>query len=150
MVRYNRACMIPELQADGYLPPGVHEATEAEATFRFGTETPRRRRLVLRLRRWIELARSCKARRFLVDGSFITAKLEPNDIDAVVLLSPDFFSAVEGGASAAIELEHMLVSRHPEELFAAEDEMDWNDWVEFFSRTREADGRRKGLVEVVL
>ena len=25
-----------------------------------------------------------------------------------------------------------------------------NDWVEFFSRTREVDGRRKGLVEIEL
>jgi hypothetical protein len=41
-------------------------------------------------------------------------------------------------------------SRRPEEIFAAEDETDWNEWIEFFSRTREADGRRKGLVEVKL
>jgi hypothetical protein len=44
----------------------------------------------------------------------------------------------------------MLLTRHPEEIFAAEDETDWNEWIEFFSRTREADGRRKGLVEVIL
>lgn len=44
----------------------------------------------------------------------------------------------------------MLLIRRPEELFAAEDEADWDDWVEFFSRTREADGRRKGLVEIKL
>lgn len=40
--------------------------------------------------------------------------------------------------------------RRPEELFAAEDEEDWNAWIDFFSRTREADGRRKGIVEVEL
>ena len=44
----------------------------------------------------------------------------------------------------------MLLTRRPEEIFAAEDEIDWNDWIDFFSRTREADGRRKGLVEVKL
>jgi hypothetical protein len=49
-----------------------------------------------------------------------------------------------------MELEQMLLTRHPEEIFAAEDETDWNDWIEFFSRTREHDGRRKGLVEVQL
>ena len=41
-------------------------------------------------------------------------------------------------------------TRRPEEIFAAEDETDWNEWVEFFSRTRETDGRRKGLVELEL
>jgi hypothetical protein len=44
----------------------------------------------------------------------------------------------------------MLLTRRPEELFAAEDGTDWDEWVEFFGRTREADGRRKGLVEVIL
>jgi hypothetical protein len=44
----------------------------------------------------------------------------------------------------------MLLTRHPEEIFAAEDQRDWDDWVEFFSRTREGDGRTKGLVEVQL
>lgn len=42
------------------------------------------------------------------------------------------------------------MSRRPEEIFAAEDQTDWNEWVEFFSRTREFDGRRKGIVEVIL
>lgn len=44
----------------------------------------------------------------------------------------------------------MLLTRRPEEIFAAEDKTDWNDWIEFFSRTREADSRRKGLVEIDL
>jgi len=86
----------------------------------------------------------------LLDGSFVTAKQEPNDIDAVVLLPPDFEAQIEQGIESALELERMLLSRHPEEIFAAEDEADWNDWVAFFSRTREADGRRKGLVEIEL
>jgi hypothetical protein len=86
----------------------------------------------------------------LIDGSFVTAKAEPNDIDAVLLLPPDFQEQVEQGNSAALELEEMLLTRRPEELFAAEDRTDWDDWVEFFGRTREADARRKGLVEVTL
>ncbi len=44
----------------------------------------------------------------------------------------------------------MLVTRRPEELFAAEDRRDWDDWVEFFSRTRESNGSRKGIVEIEL
>ena len=42
----------------------------------------------------------------------------------------------------------MLLTRRPEELFGAEDETDFDEWAEFFSRTREFDGRRKGLVEI--
>jgi len=86
----------------------------------------------------------------LVDGSFVTAKEVPNDIDAVVLLAGDFEQQVTDGLDAALELEGMLMARRPEEIFAAEDTRDWNDWVEFFGRTREGDGRRKGLVEIKL
>jgi len=145
-----RDSRIPEFRDDGYLPEGSHLATEAEITFRFGTSTSRRRRLVLRVRRWIELARNVRARRLLIDGSFVTSRQEPNDVDAVILLPPDFEKQIESNAQAAIELEQMLLTHRPEEIYAAEDEIDWQEWVEFFGRTREADGRRKGLVEVEL
>ena len=46
---------IPPFRDDGYLPEGIHCCTGAEATFRFGTQTRRRKRLIVRLRRWIEL-----------------------------------------------------------------------------------------------
>lgn len=142
--------MIPDFRDDGYLPNGLHLATEAEVTFRFGTSTKQRRRLALRLRHWIELSRSVAANRLFVDGSFVTAKPEPNDVDAVVWLADDFVDRVSRGNMEAIELEAMLLTRRPEEIFAAEDLHDWDDWVEFFSRTREGDGRRKGIVEIEL
>ena len=145
-----RSVMIPDFRDDGYLPEGLHTATEAEVTFRFGTSTSRRRRLILRLRRWLELSRLTHVRRFLVDGSFVTAKGDSNDIDAVAFLADDFEHQVSKGLDAALELEEMLLTRHPEEIFAAEDLHDWNDWVEFFSRTRESDDRRKGIVEIEL
>ena len=141
---------IPKFCDDGYLPEGLYKALESEVIFRFGSSSKQRRRLGLRLRRWIELARLIGGLRLLVDGSFVTAKVEPADIDAVILLPPDFQHQIELGVEAALELEEMILTRRPEEIFAAEDETDWNEWVEFFSRTREADGRRKGLAEVKL
>lgn len=80
----------------------------------------------------------------------MTHRPDPNDIDNVILLPSDFYHKVEDGIDAALELETMLLTRQPEEIFAAEDEQDWLEWVEFFSRTREADQRRKGLVEITL
>jgi hypothetical protein len=86
----------------------------------------------------------------LVDGSFVTAKEHPGDVDAVIQLPVDFEQQLDGGNELALELEMMLLTRHPEEIFAAEDDDGWNAWVEFFGRTREPDRRRKGLVEVEL
>jgi len=144
------AGMIPPFRSDGYLPEGVHVCTEPDAIFRFGGGSRRRRRLIARLRRWLDLARQVGARRLLLDGSFVTAKIEPEDVDAVLFLPADFGQQVERGNAAAVELEAMLLTRQPEEIFAAEDELDWQDWVAFFSRTRELDGRGKGLVEIAL
>ncbi len=86
----------------------------------------------------------------MIDGSFVTAKEEPNDIDAVLLIPPNFAELLVRGVEAALELEEMFLTRQPEEMFAAEDDADWQAWCDFFGRTRESDGRRKGLVEIVL
>jgi hypothetical protein len=145
-----RVSGIPDFRPDGYLPAGLFLATEAECTFRFGTQNRRRRRLVLRVRHWTKLAREVKALRLLIDGSFVTAKEEPDDVDAVVWLPESFETQVKQGIDAAVELEEMLSLRLPEEIFAAFRQADWDNWVSFFSRTREADRRKKGLVEIVL
>ncbi len=142
--------MIPEFRDDGFLPEGLHKALESEVLFRFGTSTRQRKRLAIRLRRWIELARAINAIRLLVDGSFVTAKSEPNDIDAVMQISPNFREMVEEQTESALELEMMFLTRQPQEIFAAEDDNDWTAWVEFFSRTRTTEGTRKGLIEIEL
>ncbi len=67
-----------------------------------------------------------------------------------MLLPQDFYRRVMREDVAATELEQMFLTRQPEELFAAEDEIDWDEWIAFFSQTREPDKRRKGLVEVRL
>ena len=75
---------IPKYRADGYLPEGLYPASKTEVIFRFGSSSQRRRRLVLRIRRWIELTRLIGGLRLLIDGSFVTVKAEPDDIDAGV------------------------------------------------------------------
>jgi len=101
---------IPKFRADGYLPEGLYNAVENEVTFRFGASSRQRRRLALRLRRWIELARLVGGLRLLVDGSFVTAKAEPADIDAVILLPLDFQRQIELGVEAALEMSGLIFS----------------------------------------
>lgn len=76
--------MIPKLCEDGYLPDGVHLAEFEELALRFGTGSPRRGRLLERVWRWVALVRVVGAKRLFVAGSFVTAKHEPEDVDAVV------------------------------------------------------------------
>lgn len=95
---------IPAFRADGYLPEGLHPATEAEVLFRFGAPSRRRRKLALRVRRWVELARLVCGKRLLIDGSFVTAKNDPNDVDALILIPTDFQEQVDKGIESALEL----------------------------------------------
>jgi hypothetical protein len=72
--------MIPAPNAIGELPPGMHLATleEVEAVF---VTTPHRRRLFEGLRRAIQNLHAAGVRRVFIDGSFVTTKADPNDID---------------------------------------------------------------------
>lgn len=98
----------------------------------------------------MQLVRDVQAVRLLVDVSFVTAKQEPEDVDALVQLTPVFETMLAEGRDNAIEFFEMLSTRQPEEIFAAEDSSDWDGWVESFSRTSELTGVRKGLVEILL
>src|SRR5262249_730303 len=82
--------MIPDFNDQGYLPPGVHVATLDEVTARFGKESELRRVQVESLGWLIDLARRAGVARLIVNGSFVTEVVEPNDIDCVLLIGPDF------------------------------------------------------------
>jgi hypothetical protein len=140
---------IPAFRDDGYLPEGLHEASEAEVIARFGESTPRREYLTGRLRRWLELARAVGARRVVIDGSFVTDKAEPGDIDAVVWLPDDWAEQLRTGRPEALVLWEMLRTRQPEELFPVRRVGQWLAWVDFFASIRHS-ARRKGVVEIWL
>jgi hypothetical protein len=72
--------MIPAPNAIGELPPGMHLATLAEVEAVFVT-TPRRRRLFEGFRLAIQNLHAAGVRRVFINGSFVTTKADPNDID---------------------------------------------------------------------
>jgi hypothetical protein len=82
--------MIPEFNDDGYLPPGIHPATLEEIAARFGQETELRRVQMESLRWLVDLAKRAGVQRLVVNGSFVTDKPEPNDVDCVLLIGSDF------------------------------------------------------------
>jgi hypothetical protein len=82
--------MIPDCNDDGYLPPGIHPATLEEIAARFGQESELRQVQMESLRWLVDLARRAGVQRIVVNGSFVTDKLEPNDVDCVLLIEPNF------------------------------------------------------------
>jgi len=77
----------PDFNDDGDLPVGIHQATLAEVIQHFGTSSLRREVVARRLERIHRFARGTgKLRRFIIFGSFITQKLDPNDVDIFMLM----------------------------------------------------------------
>jgi hypothetical protein len=82
---------LPQLNSAGELPAGVHQATMDEVLARFGRGTAQRQAVTARLQRIYDLARATrKLDRFILFGSYITAKPDPNDVDIILVMRDDF------------------------------------------------------------
>lgn len=72
--------MIPDFDDDGNLPPGVYEAQWSELEQRFGW-SERRHTLLNGLKRALKPLCEAGCQRVFVNGSFVTNKDNPGDID---------------------------------------------------------------------
>jgi hypothetical protein len=95
----------PEFNECGDLPRRVHPATLEDVLQRFA-RTPRRTVTARRLERICKLALSTgHLARFIVFGSFITSKDEPNDVD-IFLLMDDSFDVRQVSPEASLVFDH--------------------------------------------
>jgi hypothetical protein len=98
---------LPAFNEEGDLPPGVHRATLSEVLELFGKGAAQRFSVADRLNRIYRLAASTgQLSRFVVFGSFITAKAQPNDVD-VILIMEDPFDLTLVTDEAALPFDHM-------------------------------------------
>ena len=103
---------LPAFNEDGDLPPGVHPATFLEVLERFGQGSVQRCAVADRLKRLYQLVSSTgHLARFVVFGSFVTAKEEPNDVDIILLMEEPFDLATVTG-EAALPFQHMEADAH--------------------------------------
>ncbi len=133
--------MIPPFNDNGYLPPGVHKATLDEIAERFGRQSEVRRDQMESLRWLVDLARRAGVERLVVNGSFATAILEPNDVDCVLLMSQTF----PGDEAAEMELEKGL----PFLEIQLVDRVDFDRFTNIFFAT-DRHYSTKGMIEVQL
>ncbi len=96
---------LPEFNSQGDLPPGIHKAT-LEDILKCFAGTPRRAVIARRLERIYSLAYlTGHLSRFVIFGSFITAKAEPNDVD-IFLLMEDSFDVSKVSTEARLVFDH--------------------------------------------
>ena len=97
----------PPLTETGDLPTGIHRATLTEVLERFGQSSRRRMVLGRRIRHIYELVQQTSwLARLILYGSFITNKLEPNDVD-IFLLMEDNFDMGKIVGEAAVLFDHL-------------------------------------------
>jgi hypothetical protein len=134
--------VLPELTADGELPPGVHVADWQEFQSRFCGSSPRRAWLSGRFRTLLELAAiGGELRRVFVWGSFVTSKPVTEDIDILLIMDEDF-EVARMPASALLFESDVFWAR-----VSIGDEM-LSLWLDTYQISRSF--RKRGIVEVKL
>lgn len=134
--------MLPPFDDYGNLPPGIHRCSVEEVIVRFGSGSEEREAEIGELLHFINAAKAAGVRRLLVNGSFVTGKLEPNDVDVVFLPGPDY-----PRSDQRLDADE-LVWPFLQIIVAADDE-DFEAWAnrQFATDRRK---RPKGVVEILL
>jgi hypothetical protein len=133
--------MIPPFNDFGYLPPGVHVAPPEEIDTRIGSTSELRRVQMESVYWMVELAKKAGVQRIILNRSFVTDIIEPNDVDCVLLFIPDTIR----NHSAFEELEVGL----PFLDIAIVEQPEFDDFVSrIFASDRHV--AAKGMIEVVL
>ena len=82
--------MLPELNKNGYLPPGIHKTDIRETTNRFIRPRYKSRQAISeQLLEFFDFIQHF-AVGIYIDGSYVTSKLSPSDVDVLVILPNDF------------------------------------------------------------
>jgi hypothetical protein len=103
---------VPAITETGDLPQGLYRASLEEILTRFGEASVQRKLVGMRLRRVYELAVTTRhVKRFIVFGSFVTSKPEPNDVD-VFLVMDDAFDLSQVKGEAALVFDHPAAQAH--------------------------------------
>ncbi len=134
--------MLPPFDDHGYLPPGIHECSWDELVVRFGIGSPERNVQIKELRQFLDWCRQTGICRVIVNGSFVTAKMSPIDVDVVVL--PAIGQSIDSLRPNDEDVRWPFL-----QIFVATDDDDLVEWatVDFVTDRRL---RRKGVVEVRL
>ncbi len=142
---------LPPLTEDGELPLGVHAASLREVLEQFGVGSAQRKALALRLARVYRVVQATgHLARFVVFGSFVTNKLDPQDVD-VFLLMADTFDASHLRGDVHLLFDHSAAQAHfGTSVFWVRHLAAWQGeqaGIEFWQVKR--GGGRRGIVEII-
>ena len=143
---------LPDFNAAGDLPPGVHRSTLTEVINRFGSGSDQRRICTQLLVHIVEIAkRTGCLLRFILFGSYVTSKSDPNDVDVVLVMS-DSFRLADCPLESRGLFDHSLAeARYGASVFWIRPGMLIGEGIEDFVAYWQVKrgGDRRGIVEVI-
>ncbi|HEY1391312.1 MAG TPA: hypothetical protein VGF38_22430 [Ktedonobacterales bacterium] len=132
--------MIPPLRPDGTLPPGTHRATLADVLTAYPAGNQQRQMLNDSLVRVVnQLWRLDATFTIFVDGSYVTGKAEPNDIDLLIITMRYNELSLQQYLDRVCPVEAVSMHIYVEPQLP-------NAMLDFFTTTRL--GTVKGIIEV--
>lgn len=146
---------IPEFDEYGLLPSGLYDCSLFEIQDRFGRfqNTDQRPILIRKLQEYIEeLQNTNLVSTVVIDGSFVTAKSDPNDIDIILVLyeNHDFNAILRPFQSNPLSRRWVNRRYGIDVLLARNKSLEYAEYIAFFEQVRNEPDVRKGLLKVIL
>ena len=147
--------MIPPFTEDGLLPLGIHDCSLYEAAAQFaGFQTSDRRpQLWASFSEFIGEAKDGHVvEEVLVDGSFVTAKPDPNDIDLVLVVAEIYDFAADLSPVQYNLLSQRVVRRRFgfDILVVGNNSAELEQAVAFFQQVKQRPSLKKGILRIKL
>jgi hypothetical protein len=144
---------IPELNEDGVLPVGIYDCTLDEIGERFGCfqTTDRRVYLFENLCALVNEERTAGiAIEMIINGSFVTDKPEPNDIDLLIVLPENYIhtATLPHFRYNAISKRKLRRQYRFDVFVVGKNSTEYHERLRFFQGTREE--KEKGILRLVI
>ena len=144
--------VLPNFNADGNLPAGIHTCTWNEAKTKLAFN-PRRQELLAGLQKACESLKQAGCKRIYIGGSFATSKNAPGDFDVCWDDKDVDFELLEQIDPVLLDIGNDCATQKAQyggEMFPASTptSIDGRTHLEFFQQDR--NGNPKGIVEIYL
>lgn len=146
---------IPQFTEEGMLPNSIHDCSLEELGSVFGRfqSTDCRVNLTRKLKAYVqELRQSGIGLELLIDGSYVTQKDNPGDIDLILVLSKDFdYSTPINPFEYNLASNRAVKRKYGFDVFVEKKgSVRYNSRIEFFKQVKANPDSMKGLLRISL
>jgi hypothetical protein len=143
--------MLPEFNKNGFLPEGVWDCDFNEFAKRFAIfrRSERRLKLFENLEELLkETVSTGWVQEIIIDGSYVTGKDEPGDIDLILVLFPEYDEiAVPFWASRILNAGYLSRKYRFDVKIEPFGSIGYRKYIDFFQKVTDSD-ERKGVVRL--